>query len=288
MEVIEIKPSGYCLGVIKAISTALNVRKENPHTSIYVFGLLVHNDDVTKELDSYAIETIDISNIDAMKRLEEFSSDDIVIFTAHGHPQSYEEVLKRNNVRFVDTTCSFVRKNIELINQNKIDRQIIYIGKNNHPETIAALSQSNRVLLYEKGKSFDYSLIDCNDPLVINQTTLSLLELKDIHKEIKERIKDAIIENEICSATRIRQEKLSNIDKDVDLIIIIGSNKSSNSKKLYEIALQNKDVKKIVMVNSLDEVKNYDLKEYKKAVLASGTSTSINVIKEIKEYLEEI
>ena len=118
--------------------------------------------------------------------------------------------------------------------------------------------------------------------------TVKVLERDDEDKEIKERIKDAIIENEICSATRIRQEKLSNIDKDVDLIIIIGSNKSSNSKKLYEIALQNKDVKKIVMVNSLDEVKNYDLKEYKKAVLASGTSTSINVIKEIKEYLEEI
>ena len=48
MEVIEIKPSGYCLGVIKAITTAIKVRKENPNASIYVFGLLVHNDDVTK------------------------------------------------------------------------------------------------------------------------------------------------------------------------------------------------------------------------------------------------
>lgn len=287
MEVIEIKPSGYCLGVIKAITTAIKVRKENPNASIYVFGLLVHNDDVTKELNAYSIETIDITNIDIIKRLEEFSSNDIVIFTAHGHPQIYEDILSRKNVRFIDTTCSFVKKNIELIEMNKMNRQIIYIGKNNHPETVAALSTSDRVILYEKGKPFDYSMIKCKDPLVINQTTLSFLELLDIHKEIKEKINGAIIEDEICNATRVRQEKLTHIDDDVDLIIIIGSNKSSNTKKLFEIALQNRKVKDIYMVNSLEEVKKIDLKGHKKVVLASGTSTSINVIKEIRKYLEE-
>ena len=94
MEVREIKPIGYCFGVIQAINKAMNIRKEYPNRNIYVFGLLVHNDDVTNLLKEKDIETIDISNIDPVERLETFNKDDIVIFTAHSHPQIYEEILK--------------------------------------------------------------------------------------------------------------------------------------------------------------------------------------------------
>lgn len=286
MNVKEIKPIGYCFGVIQAITISLKIRKEYPNRPIYVFGLLVHNDAVTKLLEKSNIVTIDTTNIDVTKRLESFSKDDIVIFTAHGHPDYYEEILKNKGITYFDTTCIKVKKNISLIKENISSRQVIYIGTRNHPETNAALSQSDRVLLYDKKEGFDYSKLVCKDPLVINQTTLSFLEIKNIHKDILSHCPSAHIEDEICNATRIRQEGLLKIGDETDLIVIIGSTKSSNTKKLFEVATKSHPGLKVIMVDTLDDIKQYELKKYKNCVVSSGTSTSLETIKEIEDYLK--
>jgi len=287
MEVIEIKPIGYCLGVIQAINVALKTRKDNPNSPIYVFGLLVHNDEVTKMLEKENIQTIDITKINVKERLNQFTQDDIVIFTAHGHPSFYEEILIKNGVRFIDTTCSRVKKNMDLMKEASKNHEVIFIGKAHHPETIAALSIADNIVFYVLGEEFDYSIMEDVEPLVVNQTTLSFLELEDIHKDILDHLPKAHIYDEICNATRVRQEGLLKMDDSVDLVIIIGSNISSNTTKLYEIS-KAKLKQEVIMINSFKELENIDLSKVNKVALASGTSASIQTIKEIKDYLRSI
>lgn len=286
METILLRPVGYCGGVFKAITEAIKIRN-NTSKKIYVFGLLVHNYVVKEYLLNHQIETIDTTNIDKEKRLNEFKENEIVLFTAHGHNESYEDILRRNNVEFYDLTCPKVIKNMELIKEKSKSNQVIYIGKKGHPETEAGLSCSKNTILYDINEGIDYSKVSSKTPSVVNQTTLSLLEIEEIYKDIKEHIPNAIFEDEICSATRSRQQNILSLEDDFDLFVIIGSVKSSNTDKLYQIA-KNKFINSLVIkIETLDDLKKYNLSKCKKAYLASGTSTPMSSIEEIENYLKE-
>ena len=83
MEVYELKPYGYCFGVIQAIELIKEVKQKHYDKNIYVFGMLVHNNDVVTYLNSLGVTTIDTNSIDKIQKLKEFTSDDVVVFTAH-------------------------------------------------------------------------------------------------------------------------------------------------------------------------------------------------------------
>ena len=95
----------------------------------------------------------------------------------------------------------------------------------------------------------------------------------------------ARIENEICNATRLRQEAILKISKDTDLIFIVGDKKSSNTTKLYDIAISNFPNAKVCFVSSLTDVQELDLSNYKKAAICSGASTPQFVVDDIYNYL---
>lgn len=284
MAVILLKPIGHCFGVLKAIEIAKDVKKKHPHQNVYVFGLLVHNEEVVRQLESLDIKTIEIKEDTALDQLKQFNKDDVVIFTAHGHPQVYEDILRKNGVTYYDATCTKVK---ECFNVIKEANEVIYIGKIGHPETVAALTMNKNAHLFDIHGGFDYSLLKTDNPLVINQTTLSFLELEKIHREIKNKLPRAIFYDEICNATLLRQKAINELDDDVDTVIIVGSKKSSNTMKLYEIAKDRHPDKHIVLVNNVDELKEYGL-VFKNAVIASGTSTSIETINRIKDYLASL
>ena len=278
-----LKPIGHCFGVIKAIEIAKATKAKYKDKNVYVFGLLVHNEEVVKELEENGIKTIEMNEDNAAELLNKFTPDDVVIFTAHGHQQAYEEVLNRNGVIYVDATCKKVK---ECFNQIKQAEEVIYIGKNHHPETVAALTMNKNAHLYDIKSGFDYASLKSDHPLVINQTTLSFIELAAIHDEIKSKLPNAIFAEEICNATLLRQKAINDLDSSVDTLIIVGSKKSSNTMKLYEVAKIKHPDKQIIMVNNLEELKGYNL-SFNNAVVASGTSTSILTISEITNYLQK-
>ena len=127
MEVYELKPYGYCFGVIQAIELIKEVKQKHYDKNIYVFGMLVHNNDVVTYLNSLGITTIDTNSIDKVQKLKEFTSDDVVVFTAHGHDERYHLFLEKNNVIYYDATCKNVRSSIDLIKTKLKDHQIIYV-----------------------------------------------------------------------------------------------------------------------------------------------------------------
>ena len=279
-----LKPIGHCFGVLKAIEIAKETKEKYQDKNIYVFGLLVHNEEVVKELEASGIKTIEMNEDNALELLDKFNKDDVVIFTAHGHPQAYEDILKKNEVTFVDATCKKVK---DCFNVIKDADEVIYIGKSHHPETVAALTMNKNAHLYDIKDGFDYGVLHSDHPLVINQTTLSFLELEHIHEEIKKHLPHAHFYDEICDATLLRQIAIQKLDDSVDTIIIVGSNKSSNTMKLYDIATKIHLNKQILLVNNVDELKDKKFK-YHNVVIASGTSTSIATINKVKDYLESI
>lgn len=280
MQVDVLKPCGYCYGVIHAINQAKEIKQNNPLKRVVVFGLLVHNHTVTKELEDLGIETLDLTNKNPLEELEKFNQDDLVIFSAHGHPKAYEDILNKKGVAFFDLTCFKVQQTFELIKEAK---EVIYIGKKGHPEANAALTMNPNIHFYDIDKGFDYKEVSTKDPLIINQTTLSFLELKSIHQEIIEHLPYAIITNEICDATYLRQKALENLDDSYDGIIVIGSKASSNTSKLYSLAKHYHPNKTILFVESKDELKDLSLN---KVILVSGTSTPPKTIKDIEDFLK--
>ena len=281
MAISLLKPIGHCFGVLKAIEIAKKTKEQYKDKNVYVFGLLVHNEEVVKELDKLGIKTVEMNEDNAVALLNKFTPHDVVIFTAHGHPQTYEDILNKNNVTYVDATCSKVKDCFNVIKQAD---EVIYIGKNHHPETIAALTMNKNAYLYDiSGAPFNYSCLKSDHPLVINQTTLSFLELEQIHAEIKNKLPRAMFYDEICNATLLRQQAINELKDDVDTIIIVGSKKSSNTMKLYEVAKSAHPNKQIVLTNNVDELKALNI-SYRNAVIASGTSTSIETINSVKDY----
>ena len=285
MKIDIIQPSGYCFGVMNAINEAIKIKENYPFNNVYVLGELVHNEDVISFLNNHDIHTLVVNNNEE-EILKNLNTNDILIFSAHGHNEKLDELLKNKKITFFDTTCKNVRKNLDLIKEN-IDKGIIYIGKENHAETKAAISISNKVILYDLDKGLVFSKITFKEPIIINQTTLSYLELNNIHKEILEDIPKANIIDEICPVTRIRQENIINLKNDYDLLIIIGSKTSSNTSKLYELALKYHQNKKVLMIGSKKDLFNFDLSNYQHVAIFSGTSTPNEIINEVKQYLEE-
>lgn len=292
MKVNMLEPIGFCYGVTNAIKLAINIKQDNKNKNVYIFGYLIHNEVVIDELTKEGIISIDTTKInDKEEYLKRFNSNDVVIFTAHGVNNRYIEILNKNHVTNYETTCSYVTMtHEEILTALHDNKEVIYIGKGTHQETLASMSLSNHNLyLYDLDQaSFDYSKVKTDNPVVLNQTTLSILELKSIHEEIKKHFKKATFIDEICKNTTLRQTNLLKDDSKPDLVLVVGSKLSNNTDKLYEIAKKKYSFAKVYKVNYLEDVEKIDLTNIKETLLTSGTSASLKTIYSIKNYLEGI
>ncbi len=283
MNVALIKPQGFCSGVTLAVKTALKAKEENPNKKIYILGMLAHNQILIDDLSKDGFITLFGDEFEEIKKLYK---GDVLVFTAHGHDEKLDEIAKEIGLITYDATCFKVKDNLRKIKEEiNAGHQVIYIGQSGHKEANAALAVSKNVSLYDTKLLINYYLITDESPLVINQTTLNFYELNKYHEDIKSHFPKARIENEICNATRLRQEAILKIDKDTDLIVIVGHEKSSNTNKLYDIALANYPNAQVVMVNSLSELKEINIEGKRKAAVGSGASTPQYIVDEIYNYL---
>ncbi|MFA5283272.1 MAG: 4-hydroxy-3-methylbut-2-enyl diphosphate reductase [Bacilli bacterium] len=288
MNVFVNNPRGYCVGVIKAISMAMEAKECNPKSSIYIYGELVHNEEVIQSLTSSGIVTLrsDMPYRDTLKSLPKGS---ILVFTAHGHPQIIEDYARELGLLIIDATCQRVKENLNIAKKTLSEkREIIYIGKAKHPETIAMTSLSRSIYLFENGNDFDYKSIKDKKPLVLNQTTLSFLDLKDIHDSIREHYPNATILDEICDATKLRQESIYKLPDGIDLIYVVGGSHSSNTEKLFEISQKRYPNSRVLRILNADDIKQNDLKGHLNVAVISGASTPIDTTNKIVKYLKSV
>lgn len=289
MNVFVARPHGYCSGVIRAINLVKEVRKKHQDGPVFVLGSIVHNEDVIHELTALGITTVRDEHKTPSQLLNELPDRAIVIFTAHGHEINLDEIAQKKAMIVYDATCPMVMINHQII-QDELNNnhQIIYVGKRNHPEANAAKSLGENVLLIENIKDFTLLEVTDKSPLVINQTTLSQIELVNLHVAIMKRFPEARIANEICNATRLRQKAVIELPKETQLIYVIGGANSSNTASLADVARKNNPNARVVRILNEKEINKKDLIGLNYVAVVSGASTPLETTKRVVELLKKL
>ncbi len=277
MKVSILQPKGYCAGVARAINIALQARKEHLDKEVSVLGMLVHNHHVSKLLNDNDIKIVD--------SLDDIKDGSVIVFNADGHTSEQLMIANAKKLIIYDAICPKVESNLRKI-QAETDNghQVIYIGQKHHQETQIALALSQDVILYDDKEGIDYSLLYDESPFVLNQTTLNSVEIINLYSDIVSHFPNARISNEICPTTRKRQEAVQLI-RDVDAIIVVGDQVSSNSKRLFEIAKAFHKDAFVYMVSDVDELPLEELKNKNHIAISSGASTPSDVIDMIYDKL---
>lgn len=277
-KVTILEPKGYCAGVARAINVALNAKKEHPNKDVYILGMLVHNHHVVNLLDK--------SNIKMVDSFDEIKDNDVIVFNADGHSKEQKRIAKEKHLIVYDAICPKVQSNLnKIIEEINNGHQVIYIGQAHHQETQIAIGVKEGIIFYDEKKGLDYSLITDPSPFVLNQTTLNSIDIINLHKDILKHVPNARISNEICPTTRKRQEAVQHLEEDVDAVIVVGDQVSSNSKRLYEIAKTTYPDILTVMVSNPEDIDLDLFKNKKHIAISSGASTPSDVIDAIYNLL---
>lgn len=281
MDIIKISPQGFCNGVnlaLKKVNDALN----NPNTKkpIYLLGMIIHNKFVCDELVEKGIIILEGNN---RSELIDNIDTGTVIISAHGINKAIKDKIINKGLNLIDATCPIVNNIHEKIFKYlNLGYEILYIGKQNHPESIGVLNESNKIHLIDNIDKLNNINKD-KKYYVTNQTTLSNDYIIDFHNKIKELFKNVVIENDICLATTKREMALYDIKS--DLIIVVGDPKSSNTNKLVDIAKRKASAKNVIFIQSAKDLIDFDFSIYHKIHITSGASTPKELTEQVIRYI---
>jgi 4-hydroxy-3-methylbut-2-enyl diphosphate reductase len=262
-------PRGFCAGVERAIEIVKRSLKKYG-APVYVRHEIVHNKYVVDNLK--AIGAIFVEELD-----EIVDKNRPVIFSAHGVPKNVPEQANNYKIEYIDATCPLVSKvHREAENLYKAGYQIVLIGHNNHPEVIGTMGQlpeGTIDLIQDEHDVETYELEQNKKIAYVTQTTLSVDDTKDIIRALKKRfpkIKDPFKED-ICYATTNRQSAVKNIAKQCDMFFVLGSQNSSNSVRLVEVA-EKSGCPHAELIHSESEIPYEKLQKCKTIGISSGAS----------------
>jgi 4-hydroxy-3-methylbut-2-enyl diphosphate reductase len=250
-------------------------------------GSLVHNEDAIASLKQEGLVLLDEKQQSLERYLQELKEGSIVVYSAHGHSEALRRLADKRHLVTYDATCRFVKENMDSIRLDLLKgEEVIYIGEEGHLECLAALSLGKGIHLYDSAHNiYPFSALKRQDPLVYSQTTMSVEDIEKATSDIKKRCPEAVFAQARCHSTIARQEALLSAPKDCDLFVILGSETSNNTMKLFSLAKKNFPASQVVRVLNAAELKKIDIIGKKKAALASGASTSLEAFDEAKRYL---
>ena len=274
-------PRWYCAGVTRAIEI-LNTAIKKFWTPIYVNHEIIHN--------KFVIDYFIKKGVIFEDNLECIPSNSILIFSAHGVWPKFIDKVKKRKIQFIDASCPLV---IKVHNEAKNFLQkwyeIIYIWKNNHQEAIWIKEEaSEKIHIISKKKDLEsLKLIDTEKLALLNQTTLSVDDTKDLTNFIKEKYPNIVIpkSSDICYATTNRQNVVKKICQNINLLIIVGSKNSSNSNKLKEVGEKSKI--KSILIDDYKELDESLLFDWIKIWISSGTSVPDKLVQWLIEFLKK-
>lgn len=281
-DIIQLTPQGYCGGVKSAIEKVLTYRKEHPEEQMTVLGNLVHNRHVKAMLEEQGITVLEDPKKNRLALLDQIDSG-TVVFTAHGVSDEVRQKAKEKGLKTLDASCPFVLSTQKIVkSKGREGYSVLYIGKKGHPEAEASVAGNEHVYLIETKKDIPK---DLSGPIfVTNQTTMSVLDLKDLFDRILKIYPQAEIHDEICSATRLRQQAVLNLKNDLpDLLIVVGDPASNNTRKLEEVA-RSIGIENVWRIESVRALEGKPLIKGSIAI-TSGASTPASLKDEVVDYL---
>ncbi|MDD5618193.1 MAG: 4-hydroxy-3-methylbut-2-enyl diphosphate reductase [Candidatus Omnitrophica bacterium] len=278
MKINVAKSAGFCFGVKRAIKIAYEtLRNKN---KVYMLGNIVHNEDVAKELHKAGINKI--------KKLSR-GRDRILLIRAHGVSRKISDKAIRLGYSIVDATCPMVKEIQKLAIENeRKGYKIIIIGDKQHDEVRGIMGQlRNNAIVIDNIKNIPIKKIkNIKKAAIVVQSTQNIEKVTKVVDLLKRYIKELRFFNTICRPTRTKQQEIKIMPLENDVIIIIGSKASANTKRLYEISKSFN--KNSYWVNSKNEIKKEWFKNAKNAGITAGASTPNSTTKEIIDYIKII
>ena len=237
------RKSGFCGGVIRAISKAEDFLEDNPGVQLYSLGSIVHNEAELERLRRKGLVTVGHEELSSLKGRT-------VLIRAHGEPPHTYAETSANDITVIDCTCPVVLKLQEHIREAyarmaAIGGQIIIFGKVGHAEVLGLVGQTggNALVLQNLEmleKALSEGQINTDGPIeIFSQTTKSPDEYKELCKILGSRMTGPLkIHNTICRQVASRHEELANFARTHDIIIFVSGKESSNGKVLYDLCRQ--------------------------------------------------
>ena len=234
-EILLANPRGFCAGVERAIQVVERAL-DKYGAPVFVRHEIVHN--------RFVVEGLEKRGAVFVEELDEVPQDAVVVFSAHGVPKWVPEEAGRRKQFYLDATCPLVSKvHVEAERHHRNGRQIVMIGHAGHPEVIGTMGQlpDGAITLIENTEQAE--ALDVPDPAnlaFITQTTLSVDDTAEIVDTLVKRFPDIHRphKEDICYATTNRQAAVKDIASRCDVVLVVGAQNSSNSKRLVEVALK--------------------------------------------------
>lgn len=278
-QVILAESAGFCFGVKRAIEMAYAEIEKNDGTPLYSYGPLIHNKEVTGDLERKGLHIID--SLDGIEK-------GTVVIRSHGVGKFLYDALEEKGVQAVDGTCPFVKKIHQIVKEAwESGKQVIIAGDGSHPEVMGINGWcGNSAVILESPEAAKAAELPADRTYaVVVQTTFRQSKFDDMIGILQEKGLELEVSQTICSATEKRQKEAMELSQKVDHMIVIGDKKSSNTQKLVEICKKN--CGKTVHIETICDLVLKTFLKGDKIGITAGASTPPAIIKEVVVTMSE-
>jgi 4-hydroxy-3-methylbut-2-enyl diphosphate reductase len=282
-KVILAKPRGFCAGVEMAIETVERaLRRHGP--PLYVFHEIVHNQHVVAEFSKRGVRFVQsIDDVPAGARL---------IFSAHGVAPDIRQQAREKGLQLViDATCPLVDKVHREVRKFAAQGYwIILVGHENHDEIVGTSGEApDRIrTVATPADALTVMVPDPDKVAALTQTTLSVDDTREVMKTLRQRFPKLITaaKEDICYATQNRQDAVKQLSREVDLVLVIGSQNSENSNQLCKVARA--QGRSAFLIDDYRSIRPEWLKGVKRVGLTSGASVPDHLVDEATEFFRQM
>ncbi len=276
MKILLAKDAGYCFGVRDAVDLAYETAEK--HGDVYMLGHIVHNENVVNALDTAGAKVVDT--------LDEVPDGKPILFRAHGTAVDTWGDAQSKEMNIVDATCPLVWEIHEEVKKLESEgRKIIIVGDHGHDEVVGIASQVKDPIIVATPEEAQ-ALRKTKRAGVVSQSTQTIENVQEIINIIMTKVFDLRFVNTICFPTKRNQTQIKELAKQCDVMIVIGSFTSANSKRLTALAKERN--KNSFQVTCADDIKDNWLKGAEVVGVSAGASTPDNIIDEVLTKIKEI
>ena len=276
MKLIIAKDSGYCFGVRDAVDLAYKTAEESG--DVYMLGNIVHNENVVKDLETVGAKVV--------RSLDKVPNGKPILFRAHGTATGIWNDAKDKGMNIIDATCPLVK---EIHNEVKAlaleGRRIIIIGDHGHDEVIGIASQVKKSIIISSPEEAQ-NLRKMKKVGIVSQSTQTIENVQTIINIIMTKAFDLRFVNTICFPTKRNQQQLKDLSEKCDVMLIIGSFTSANSKRLHQLALERN--KKSYQVTCANDIESEWFNNVETVGITAGASTPDSIIQDVVRYCETL
>jgi 4-hydroxy-3-methylbut-2-enyl diphosphate reductase len=278
---LRVRPRGFCAGVVRAVDI-VELALEAYGNPVYVHHEIVHN--------TYVVEQLRRRGAIFVETIEEVPHGAVLVFSAHGVPPTVRDEAKSRSLKVIDDTCQLVTKvHFEALKFAREDKTIILIGHKDHQEIIGTSGEApDRTIVVDSVEDVDNLEVGHPEKLAfLTQTTLSLYDTQEIVARLRQKFPKIVgpKSDDICYATQNRQEAVEQVAQDCDLILVVGSQNSSNSNRLVEVA-ERRGVK-AALIDSASDIDPQWLQGVKSVGLTAGASAPEVLVEQVSQRLAE-